>query len=99
MKAFDINSLTLGEVATVERIGQAAITSFGQDGQPQGDLLTGLALVIKSRQDPSYTLAQAKLVTLTEALALVQGDEDESEGADEDGPKDSNNSKPNDDAI
>lgn len=78
---FDINKLTMGEVASVERIGNAAITSFGSDTQPQGELMTGLAFVIKRRQDPSWTLAQAQALTLGETMDIVRaaGEPDEPE--------------------
>lgn len=74
--AFNINSLTLGEVDTIETLTGASIDSIGDDGRPKGKMLAALVYVVKRREDREYTFNQAQTVTLSEAEDLIDFDED-----------------------
>lgn len=71
----DFNSLTLREVAEVERLGGAGIATLGDDNAPKAAMMTALAFVLKRREDPKFTYGDAEELTFTEVLELIGGDE------------------------
>lgn len=74
----DIQNLTLGEIATVERISGRGVATLGDAEAPRGELLAALAFVIKKRENPKYTLEQAKELTMTDIEELLgDGESDE----------------------
>lgn len=80
---FDINTLTLGEVAKVEEISGQAITSVGDAKTPKARLMCGLAFVIQRRSLPGYTLKLAEALTLAEAQEIIGwNDDDDDESVD-----------------
>jgi hypothetical protein len=74
--AFDINKLTLGEVARIEEIAGQPVSLFADDAAPKGRLLIALAYVANRRHDPSYTLEQAEALTMPELQEVMGGDPD-----------------------
>lgn len=78
--AFDFDSLTLGEVATIEDLSGFAISSLS-DQTPQGKFLAALVMVVKRRTgEPTFTFNAALNVPMTEAhtfLGLDTGDDDD----------------------
>lgn len=83
--AFDIKSLTLGEIAKVEELSGQGIGVLEDEEKPKGLALAALAFVIKRRTGhPSFTWNQAQALTADEAYTLLTGDEeDEVEGKDD----------------
>lgn len=75
--SFDANNLTLGEVALVEDMSGLPIGAIAEDDKPKGKALAALILVMKKREDPKYTMAQAMNMQLSEATALLGGDDDD----------------------
>jgi hypothetical protein len=67
-----LDTLTLDEVDYIEEFSQSSITSFYEETQPKAKFLTAIFYIIKKRENPSYTIADAKKVSVTEALALVE---------------------------
>lgn len=77
----DINSLKIGEVATVEDIAGLPISSLGDPNAPKGKLLVALAYVINKRNNPKYTQFEAEQLTMEEISNLLGLDaEDEEQG-------------------
>lgn len=86
MTAFDFDTLTLGEVATIENLSSMSISAIADESQPKGNALAALVMVIKRRSgEPTYSFNQALTVPLSEANALLGADEevDAEEGKDE----------------
>jgi len=73
----NIESLTLGEIAKVEELGKAPMSYLGNDDKPQGLLMAALAFVIKRREDPKFTFADAMNLSSDELASIVGVDEDE----------------------
>jgi hypothetical protein len=75
MNAFDFESLTLEEVETIENlVGESIDSAFG-NGKPKGKALKSFIWVVKKRDNPKFTIEEASKFTLSQAVALVQGDE------------------------
>lgn len=80
--AFDFETLTLGEVAFIENMSERSISEISDDGAPVGKSLAAIVTVIKRRSgEPGYKFNQALGLSLTEASAYLQSD-DEEEGVD-----------------
>jgi hypothetical protein len=69
----DIKNLTLGEIAKVEELSGMPLAALAEEDKPKGKLLASLALVIKRREDPKFTLEQANNLTMAEITALMEG--------------------------
>lgn len=69
--SFDINKLTLGEIATVEDLSGAAIGAIGEDTAPKGLALAALAYVARKRNDPEFIWNDALGLTIAEANDIL----------------------------
>jgi hypothetical protein len=69
----DIKNLTLGEISKVEELSGMPLAALAEEDKPKGKLLASLALVIKRREDPKFTLEQANNLTMAEITALMEG--------------------------
>lgn len=78
---FDINKLTLGEIAKFEDLANCSVDMLERTETPKGKALAALAFVIKRRTgDPKFTWAQAQELTMTEAQEILGiGDDDTEE--------------------
>ncbi|GAA0959153.1 hypothetical protein [Frigoribacterium faeni] len=75
---FDFESLTLGEVAFLEKTTGLSLGSIGDDDAPKGDLLMALVVIVKRRTgSPEYTTVDAAQLTLTAANAIIGLGDDE----------------------
>lgn len=72
---FDFESLTLEEVETIELITGNSIDQIMDAKQPKGKALKAIILVIKKRQDPSYTLEQAGALKMSEVNQILAVDD------------------------
>lgn len=81
MSTFDASILTLGEIATIEKLSGQPIGAMGDPAAPKGAAMAALAMVAKRRGGfPGYTWKEAQGLTLTEAqelLGLDTADDDE----------------------
>jgi hypothetical protein len=88
---FDVNTLTLGEIAKVEQLSGQPIVSIGDQAAPKGAALAALAMVIKRRTgDPRFSWDAAQNLTMAEAMEIVGLDDDDlkaAQASDEDGDK------------
>lgn len=55
-----IDDLTVGEIDEIEEIIDASIDSVGQPGARKGKFLLAIAYVIKRRDNPAFTLEDAR---------------------------------------
>lgn len=75
---FDVESLTLGEIAKVEALADMPIGAIGDDTMPKGKALAALAFVVGRRTDrPDMTWTQAQDLTMAEATAILGLDEED----------------------
>lgn len=73
----DIQKLTLGEIARIESIAEAPLANLADDNAPKGALLSALAFVMMKRENPKFTLDEAKELTMADIEALLaDGDSD-----------------------
>lgn len=68
---FDVNKLTMGEIARVEELSGQSIAMFGEDETPKGKFLAALVYVFKRRSEPKYTWNEACGLTLPEASEIL----------------------------
>lgn len=86
--AFDFDTLTLGEVATIEDLSGLPISAIADEERPKGKALAALAMIIKRRSgEPTFTFNQALAMPLVEANGLLGSDEPEDEAPKEPTPK------------
>jgi len=78
--AFDIEQLTLGEIAQLEELSGMSLSEFSDDSAPKAKFLTALAYLAQKRQDPKFTFSQAEAMKLSD-LHAVLGDDDSGEAA------------------
>lgn len=70
--AFDIDHLTLGEIAQLEDLSGQSLSQFDADETPKAKFLTALAYLAKRREDPAFTFSQAEMLTLTDLNAILE---------------------------
>ncbi|MBD8466790.1 hypothetical protein IFU30_10975 [Plantibacter sp. CFBP 8798] len=79
--SFDINRLTLGEIAKVEELSSLSISAISNDSAPKGLQLAALAFVAKKRHDPTYLWNDALGLSIDEANSILglNGDDEETD--------------------
>jgi hypothetical protein len=75
MNSFDFESLTLGEVEIIESLTGESIDQAFTNGKPKGKALKSFIWVVMKRDNPKFTIEEASNYTLSQALAMVSGDE------------------------
>lgn len=82
MAKFDFDSLTLGEVATIEDLSGYGIGALDEE-KPQGKFLAALYMIAKRRDGvPTFTFNAALAVSLTEAQEFLGLEDDDDEPTD-----------------
>jgi hypothetical protein len=71
----NVEDLTLGEVEEVENYAGLPLASLADDNAPKGKLMVALAWIMKRKQEPSFTLHQAKQMTSKELNDLLGADD------------------------
>lgn len=66
-----LSILTLDELAKVEKAAQLNLGAFGKPENMSARLMAAFAWVYTQRSDPTYSLAQAMKLTLTEVNAII----------------------------
>ncbi|MBT1542013.1 hypothetical protein KK103_09585 [Curtobacterium flaccumfaciens pv. flaccumfaciens] len=81
---FDIDSLTLGEIARVEDIAKMSIKRFSDPDSYVGRMTAAIVYVVKRREVPAFQFDQALDMTQSEVNELLNldGDDDEDVPAD-----------------
>lgn len=81
---FDLQALTLGEIATIEDLSGTGIGALNKE-TPQGKFLASLYMVAKRRSgEPTFTFNQALNVPMLEAQAFLGFDDTDDDTDDED---------------
>jgi hypothetical protein len=75
MNSFDFESLTLEEVEIIENLTGESIDSAFGNGKPKGKALKSFIWIVMKRENPKFTIEEASKFTLSQALAMVSGDE------------------------
>ncbi|MFJ9646727.1 hypothetical protein [Streptomyces sp. NPDC101206] len=57
--SLDIDSLTIDEIDTIEEIIDGPLDSLAKPGARKGKLLRAMAVVIKRREDPTFSAKDA----------------------------------------
>lgn len=83
---FDVNKLTLGEIAKFEDLSNMSINMLEKDEAPKGRALAALAFIVKRRTgDPKFTWAEAQELTIDQANKIIgftdDGEDGKTEGA------------------
>ncbi len=73
----DIQNLTLGEIATVERLSGRAFADLAEENLPKGELLSALAFVVNKRANPNFTYEDAQKLTMGDIETLLAGESEE----------------------
>lgn len=74
----DIKNLTLGEVSKIEELSGLPLAALGEDDKPKGKLMAALALVLKRREDPKFTLEMANQMTMEDITAMISSEDETS---------------------
>lgn len=70
--AFDIEHLTLGEIAQLEELSGQSLSEFSSDTAPKARFLTALAYLAKRRENPAFTFSEAEALTLTDLNSILE---------------------------
>lgn len=79
MAKFDFESLTIGEVETIEHVSGQPIDSLMDDKALKGKSLKAVLFIVKKREDPKFTLEQAAEIPFKEAMELLNSNEAETD--------------------
>ncbi len=67
--------LTLGEIEEIEMLLGRSVDEAFADGQPKGRALRVFYFIVKRRDDASYKFEDTEMVSQSEALALLAGND------------------------
>lgn len=67
----DFDEITLGELAEIEAYADASITEIMEATPASTKLKIGMAWVLKRREDPKFTIEQAKALTMSELMEFL----------------------------
>lgn len=83
MQKLDFDTLTLGEISTIEDLSGYGIGALNEE-KPQGKFLAALVMIAKRRDgDPTFTFNKAMLTPFTEAQAYLGLDPDDDTDTDD----------------
>lgn len=69
--AFDWEDLTMEEIEFLEEYTGTALDEMQSAGSPKGKLLTAIAYIAMKRQDPEFTIEQARQLKIKEATGAL----------------------------
>ena len=76
MAKFDFESLTIGEVETIEHISGSPIDALMDDSSLKGKSLKAVVFIIKKRENPMFTLEDAAKLSFKEAMGILNVGDD-----------------------
>lgn len=68
---YDFNSLTMREIAQIERLSGQGLSALGDDSAPKALALAAIAYTFRLRENSAYTWNQAQDLTLKEIGAIT----------------------------
>lgn len=70
--ALDTDSLTLGEIAYIEKLGGYSLASLSDDAAPKGNMLAALTVVVARRNgQPAFKWNDALALTVEAAYEII----------------------------
>ena len=76
MAKFDFESLTIGEVETIEQISGSPIDALMDAAALKGKSLKAVVFVVKKRENAMFTLEDASKLSFKDAMGIINsGDE------------------------
>lgn len=76
MAKFDFESLTIGEVETIEQISGSPIDALMDDKALKGKALKAVVFVVKKRENAMFTLEDAAKLSFKEAMGIISSGDD-----------------------
>lgn len=76
MAKFDFESLTIGEVETIEQISGSPIDALMDDKALKGKSLKAVVFIIKKREDAMFTLEDAAKLSFKDAMGILNAGDD-----------------------
>lgn len=77
----DISTLTLAEIAHLEKMSGLSVDQMGEDETPKGDLLAAMVVIVKKRNgEPTFTFKQAQQLGMAEVKEIFSEVEAPDEG-------------------
>ena len=73
----NVNELTLGEVEEVENYAGLPLAALADSNAQKGKLMVALAWIIKRKENPSYTIHEAKKLKMEDINSLLVDDDDD----------------------
>lgn len=74
----DVERLTMGEIATVEKLSGLPIDALGDEDAPKGNLLAALAMIAKRRNgDPGFKWGDALGLTMPQVSEILGIEDDD----------------------
>lgn len=77
MAKIDFESLTLSEVEEIEILTGRNIEGIMADGAPRGVAMKAIIFILKRRENPNFTLADAGKISLKDATEMFTDSDDE----------------------
>lgn len=83
---FDVNALSLADIAKIEELSNQPISAIGDEDKPKGKALAALAFIVGRKSNPAMTWNDAMGLTMEEATAILGlGDDEDVDLEDESG--------------
>lgn len=77
--SFTLEDLTLGDVEEIEKYSGQPLASLGDEKANKGRLMTALAYVIKRKEDPKFSMEQAKQMPMSDITELLNQEDPKKE--------------------
>ena len=69
-----MNKLTVGDVAEIEELSNLPFSALSDSSAPKGKLMQAIGYVVKRKEDPKFTFADAGNLTMEEINFLLGED-------------------------
>lgn len=76
MAKFDFESLTIGEVETIEQISGAPIDALMDEKALKGKSLKAVVFTVKKRENAAFTLEDAAKLSFKDAMSIINSGDD-----------------------
>jgi hypothetical protein len=67
----DFDEITLGEIEEIEEFADASLSEIGDDSKTATKLRIGLAWILKRRENPNFTIDDAKKMKMSEVMEFL----------------------------
>lgn len=70
-QSFDINKLTLGELAQIEELSGQSVSAMADTNAPKARLFTAMAFIARKRVEPDFTINAAEALTMEDLNSIL----------------------------